>query len=82
VINNAKLNEQEVESGTLSSYTSVDFSQVVNRDFSLLGFNLLSLNFGRGCLGNFKGFNQRNVGQDSIGVGLGQVFQKGRFKTS
>jgi len=82
VVNNAKLNEQEVKGGTLTSDTSVNFTEVVNSDFSLLGLNLLALNLGRGGFGHFKRLNERNVGEDGVGVSLRQVLEKVGLKLS
>jgi hypothetical protein len=76
VIDDAESNEQEVEHGTLSSDSSVDLSQDVDLDFSILGNDLLALDFSRSLLGDFERFNQLFVLKDSGWVSVRQVLEK------
>jgi hypothetical protein len=48
LINDAKLDEQEIEHSSLGGNSSVDFSQQINLDFSFLGNDLLFLD-GHSC---------------------------------
>ena len=45
VINDTQCDKQEVKHGTLSGNSTIDFTKDVNLDFSVLGNELLSLNF-------------------------------------
>jgi hypothetical protein len=53
MVDDTELNKQEVKHGTLGGDSSVNFSQEVDLDFSLLCLSLLSLNLGCGFLSVF-----------------------------
>ena len=53
VVDNAQLDQQEVQSGTFGCDASVDLAEVVNCNFSLFSFDLLALNLSRGGFGHF-----------------------------
>jgi len=61
VINDAQLDEQEIEHGSLSSNWSVDFSQLVNGYFSFLSDGLLLLDLIRGLLSDLKRLNESSI---------------------
>lgn len=82
MVNDAELNEQEVEHSTFSGDTSVDFSEEVDLDFCFFGFGLLSLDLSGSFLGYFQGFNQFFVLQNSSRISIRQVLKKIIFEFS
>ena len=71
VVNNAELDEQEIEHSSLSGNSSVDFSQLINLDLSFLCDGLLLLNLCGSLLGDLKGLNKSSVLEDGSGIGVG-----------
>ena len=61
LINDAKLDEQEIEHSSLGGNSSVDFSQQINLDFSFLGNDLLFLDGLSSFLGSLKLLNKSKV---------------------
>jgi hypothetical protein len=80
MVNDLELDEQEVEHGSLSSDSSVNFSGLINLDFSICSLSLLDLDLSRGLFGGFKRFNQSVIGENSGLVGVSQVLQKTGLK--
>jgi len=76
VVDDAKLNKQEVEHGTLSSDSSVDLSGEVDLDFSLLCDSLGDLDLVRCLLGDFEGLNKSEVLKNGGWIGIRQVLEK------
>jgi len=82
VINDAQLDEQEIEHGSLSSNWSVDFSQLVNGYFSFLSDGLLLLDLIRGLLSDLKGLNKSSILENSGWISVRKLLQETRFETS
>jgi len=61
LINDAKLNKQEIEHGSFCGNSSVDFSQQVNLDFSLFSSDLLLLDLHSCFLCGFKLLDKSKV---------------------
>ena len=61
LIDDAKLDEQEIEHSSLGGNSSVDFSQQINLDFSFLGNDLLFLDGLSSFLGSLKLLNKSKV---------------------
>ena len=82
MINDAQLDEQEIEHGSLSSNWSVDFSQLVNGYFSFLSDGLLLLDLIRGLLSDLKGLNQSSILKNGGWISVRKLLQETRFETS
>jgi hypothetical protein len=80
VIDNAKLDKQEVKGGTLGRNTSVNLTKVVDSYFGLFSLNLLTLNLSGCGLGHFEGLNQRDVRENSVGVSIREILKQVRLK--
>jgi hypothetical protein len=76
VVYDAELNEQEVEHGTLSSYSSVDFTRLGNSLLSLLSNNLLLLDGCGSLLGDFNSLNESQVLKNGGRIGVRQVLEE------
>lgn len=76
VVYDAELNEQEVEHGTLSGYSSVDFTRLGDSLLSLLSNNLLLLDGCGSLLGDFKTLNESKVLKNGGRIGIRQVLEE------
>jgi len=70
VVNDTKLDKQEVKHSTFSCDTSVHLTKVVDGDFGLLGLSLLLLDLDGGSLSRLKTFNQLDVGENGVGISV------------
>jgi len=77
LINNAKLNKQEIEHSSLGGNSSVDFSQQVNLNLGLLGDNLLLLDSDGGFLGGLKLLNESEVLENGSWISVGERLKEG-----
>lgn len=82
MVDDAKLDKQEVKHGALCSNATVDFTHHVDVFFGLDSLHLLLLDLQRSLLSDFKGLNKSLVLQDSVGVSVGQVLEQVRFELS
>jgi hypothetical protein len=76
VVNNAELDEHEIEHGALGGYSSVDLSGKVDLLLCLDGNELLLLDLGRGLLGDLERLDKRGILQNCVWVGIGELLQE------
>jgi hypothetical protein len=70
LINDAKLDKQEVEHGTFSCNSSVNFSQKINLDFGFFGNSLLLTDFLSCFLCGLKLINKSKVLKNSSWISI------------
>lgn len=76
MVNNAELDEHEVEHGALSGDSPVDFSGEIDLFLSLHGNKLLLLDLGRGLFGDLERNDEFGVLQNGIWVGIRELLQE------
>jgi hypothetical protein len=76
VVNNAELDEHEIEHCALGGNSSVDLSGKVDLLLSLDGHELLLLDLGRGLLGDLERLDEGSVLQNGVWIGIGELLQE------
>lgn len=76
MVNNAELDEHEIEHGALGGNSSVDLSGKVDLLLSLDGNELLLLDLGRGLLGDLERLDEGSVLQNGVWIGIGELLQE------
>jgi len=81
LINDAKLDKQEIEHGTFSCNSSINFSKNVNLDFGVFSDKLLLTNFLGSSLCGLKLFNESEVLKNGRWISFGERLEETSFKT-
>ena len=76
MVNNAELDEHEIEHCALGGNSSVDLSGKVDLLLSLDGHELLLLDLGRGLLGDLERLDEGSVLQNGVWIGIGELLQE------